>query len=98
MAKPKSGKNSSSDTSFEKLKIHNTHPELWEVANKVMDIDKEYFEKHPLADYYYRKPIEGEFFSDNPERIITNQDDVIKVLVRNLGDGLRIRMPIFREE
>jgi hypothetical protein len=66
------------------------HPES--DADEMMDADREWFEKHPFADHYYRKPYQCEVSMFNG----TSMRKVKKVKVMRTDQlGIRARMPIF---
>jgi hypothetical protein len=57
-----------------------------------MDADREYFEKNPLADHYYRKPFDNEIqVMFSLEGKVPRQMKVMKTTL----DGVRMKMPIF---
>lgn len=66
------------------------HPES--DVDEMMDADREWFEKHPFADRYYRKPYQCEV----SELGGLSGRKVKKVMVmRTDTPGIRARMPIF---
>jgi hypothetical protein len=53
--------------------------------------DKEYFEKNKHVNQYFREYIIGEFFPQD-------DTDIIGVVVTQYQEGIRSRMPLFKEK
>lgn len=72
------------------------HPEMADDFDAMMDADREYFDLHPFAKSYYRKPYQNElsyFAALHP-----HSKQPLKIQVqRTDAPGVRIRQPIFED-
>ncbi len=72
------------------------HLEMADDSDAMMDADRNYFDKHPFAQSYYRKPYlneQGYFAAMHPHSLHPK-----KILVQRTDDpGVRIRQPIFED-
>lgn len=67
-----------------------------------IDIDREYFEKNPHTHSYIRPPMDEEPFSPDSQRYssikVSKTDSVVGVLVVLIADGVRLRLPLYRQD
>ena len=60
-------------------------------ATRASDNDREFFVAHPGLNIRHRPPVPAEFDGQG-----IDNDDILFVIVEQIGEGARLRHPIFR--
>ncbi|WP_369044962.1 hypothetical protein [Sinomonas sp. P10A9] len=77
---------------------HNSTCPLMAAENHAVDLDRQFFEDHPQADYFYRPMVHAEVVTLRASGQIGPDEEFLKGLVRveQIAPGIRTRLSLFK--